>query len=217
MHRGRTLITRTVLRALPQTQNNSFFTTHCLAYCKPRPNAPTVYKCGASDRRTPAQNMRHLLKMCGAHAKINYTEELPAMVRDTRQLTHAEYLRLAMRHRFCLVAPGDFTSTHKITEAVALGAAGGCVPVLVLPGKPKDVGTQVAHMLPYARWLDWCEIAYLVPESEAAGGMAAVLRQLESLSKEEVEQKRRALRRVRDAFGARYVRDVIVMRSSSAG
>ena len=40
-------------------------------------------------------------------------------------MSHDEYLQLAMSHRFCLVAPGDFVSTHKITEAIALGAAGG--------------------------------------------------------------------------------------------
>ena len=47
-----------------------------------------------------------------------------------------------MSHRFCLVAPGDFTSTHKITETIAIAAAGGCLPVLVLPGGAKDAPTQ---------------------------------------------------------------------------
>ena len=36
-----------------------------------------------------------------------------------------------------------------------MGAADGCLPVIVLRGPPE--GT-----LPYTRWLDWCEIAVLV-------------------------------------------------------
>ena len=46
------------------------------------------------------------------------------MVRDTRQLSHADYLAATFSHRFCLVAPGDFISSHKISEAIAIGAAG---------------------------------------------------------------------------------------------
>ena len=53
---------------------------------------------------------------------------------------------------------GDFVSTPKITEFVALGAAGGCLPVLVLKGEPHNT-------LPYMRWLDWCEIAWVVNAS----------------------------------------------------
>jgi hypothetical protein len=30
-----------------------------------------------------------------------------------------------MAHRFCVIAPGDFPSTPKITEFVAIGASGG--------------------------------------------------------------------------------------------
>ena len=37
---------------------------------------------------------------------VNFAEELDDTRRDTRRLPHAEYLRLAMLHRFCLVAPG---------------------------------------------------------------------------------------------------------------
>ena len=61
-----------------------------------------------------------------------------------------------MSHRFCLVAPGDFVATHKITEAVALGGAGGCIPLFVLPTKHR-----VESMLPYTRWLDYCAIDYV--------------------------------------------------------
>ena len=36
--------------------------------------AQSVYKCGASDRRTPAQNLKHLLKMCNVYSDVNYTK-----------------------------------------------------------------------------------------------------------------------------------------------
>ena len=49
-----------------------------------------------------------------------------------------------MSHRFCLVAPGDFVATHKITEAVALGGAGGCIPLFVLPTKHR-VESMLLH------------------------------------------------------------------------
>eukprot|EP00965_Chrysotila_dentata_P196172 6177420-Pleurochrysis_carterae.AAC.5 len=45
---------------------------------------------------------------------VNYTDEMADMVRDSRSLPHNEYLRTALHHRFCLVAPGDYVSTHKI-------------------------------------------------------------------------------------------------------
>ena len=64
------------------------------------------------------------------------------MVRDTRSLPHAEYLRLAMGHRFCLVAPGDYPSTHKVAEAMALGGSGGCIPVFVVP---EQAGGRAGH------------------------------------------------------------------------
>eukprot|EP00310_Coccolithus_braarudii_P011385 CAMPEP_0183374166 /NCGR_PEP_ID=MMETSP0164_2-20130417/113678_1 /TAXON_ID=221442 /ORGANISM="Coccolithus pelagicus ssp braarudi, Strain PLY182g" /LENGTH=187 /DNA_ID=CAMNT_0025551167 /DNA_START=206 /DNA_END=769 /DNA_ORIENTATION=- len=112
------------------------------------------------------------------------------------QTPHAEYLSKALGHRFSIVAPGDFVATHKITEAVALGAAGGPLPVFVLPK-----GTGVAAMLPYTRWLDYCQLGYVVSEQTVlSGGMAAVLRKLEGVGEEEAAQKYAHLRLVRDAF-----------------
>mmetsp|Transcript_3548 Transcript_3548/g.7676 ORF Transcript_3548/g.7676 Transcript_3548/m.7676 type:complete len:120 (-) Transcript_3548:767-1126(-) len=36
-----------------------------------------------------------------------------------------------MLHRFCIVSAGDTLSTQKMSEAVALAAVGGCLPLLV--------------------------------------------------------------------------------------
>ena len=41
-----------------------------------------------------------------------------------------------MQHRFCAVAPGDTWSTKKIAEVVAIGGAGGCIPLIVVPRPP---------------------------------------------------------------------------------
>ena len=114
-------------------------------------------------------------------------------------LPHAEYLRLAMSHRFCLVAPGDFVSTHKITEAIALGAAGGCIPLFVIPARVGAGG-----MLPYTRWLDYCKLAYVISARTAASRMEAVVRTLLSISEREVDAKWAELRRARNAFVFRH-------------
>ena len=111
---------------------------------------------------------------------------------------------MSQSHRFCLVAPGDYPSTPKITEFVAVGAAGGCVPVVVVPS---PVHEGALRMLPYAStWLDYCEIAYLVPESAVsnASQMRAVLDRLSEIAPAQAEERRAALRRVRDAFVARH-------------
>ena len=96
-------------------------------------------------------------------------------------------------HRFCLAAPGDFKSTPKITEFVALGAVGGCLPVLVLTGPARET-------LPYTGSIDWCEIAYLIDEKRARTDMASILIKLQNVTEEEATAKRTALLAVRDAF-----------------
>ena len=47
-----------------------------------------------------------------------------------------------------------------------LGAAGGCLPVMVLARR--GGGT----MLPYLRWLDWCKLAIIVSEKTAQKSMS---------------------------------------------
>ena len=186
---------------------------------------------------------------CQKYRTVDFDSERADMARDTRRLPHAAYLELAMSHRFCLVAPGDYPSTHKarrsltcgrsITtlpyahnsppvnprwtprdaprtnlvthrmvrshEAMALGGAGGCIPVFVLPVRedttaahraarqsaggrslPSKLGQAVARTLPYTRWLDYCEVAYLVTERAATLDFSAALRKLRAVTDEEV-------------------------------
>jgi hypothetical protein len=62
---------------------------------------------------------------CRAYRDVDWDAELPDVPRTNRQLERQAYLKAAMSHRFCIVAPGDFPSTPKITEFVAIGALGG--------------------------------------------------------------------------------------------
>ena len=48
-------------------------------------------------------------------------------------------------------------------------------------------------MLPYTRWLDWCQIAVLVSEQTARTNMGAVLSRLEAIGKQEAAAMRRRL------------------------
>jgi hypothetical protein len=137
--------------------------------------------------------IQQLRRTCRSYRGVNFTDELGDMARSARNLPASKYFANAFQHRFCLAAPGDFVSTPKITEYVAMGAAGGCLPVFVLAGSP-------ARTLPYTRWLDWCSISYIVSDATARHGMASVLAKLEQVTAEEAAQKRAALLAVRDAF-----------------
>ena len=74
------------------------------------------------------------------------------------------------------------------------GGAGGCLPLFVVPNR------GAPHMLPYLRWLDYCQVSVLVTEEAATENMPGVLRALQALPPDEIAAKRRALRDVRDAF-----------------
>jgi hypothetical protein len=134
-----------------------------------------------------------LRRSCRAYNHVDFRDELADMATSTRNLPSSQYWAESTGHKFCLAAPGDFVSTPKITEFVAMGAFGGCLPVLVLSGKP-------SLTLPFTRWLDWCSIAFLVSDGTARHGMKSVLAKLELVTAEEAATRRDALRAVRDAF-----------------
>lgn len=140
---------------------------------------------------------------CKFYKKVPWDDELPDVARTNRALNRSAYLRAAMNHRYCVVAPGDYPSTPKITEFVAVGAAGGCLPVVVVPSPARD---GARRQLPYAStWLDYCDIAFLIPESAVGNSseMRVILDRLAAVSPAEAARKRRALRHVRDAFVTR--------------
>ena len=138
-----------------------------------------------------------LRAQCNAYKKIDFSD--PSLRRDldrdSRFLNQEQYLSAAFGHRFCLAAPGDFLSASpKITEFIAVGAAGGCIPVLIVP---RDALT----ILPHGQWLDYCQFAFLVRQTVSRpADMRAVLARLENVTAAEAAVKHLALRRVRDAF-----------------
>ena len=107
--------------------------------------------------------------------------------------SYAEWAAEAFRNRFCLVSRGDYPQTPKLADFVMFGAAGGCLPVVVLMEEP-------SRTLPYMGWLDYCDVAYLVSEAAARRNMSAVLTKLRAVTAAEAAAKRRRLSQVRDAF-----------------
>ena len=198
--------------AFLEAQNITFFTEFCRFACAGSQNLGGSGKivwtaCLGTTRKNPKlvpilrQELKDKCKK--GYAGVNYDDELADMRRDTRRLPHPEYLRLAMSHRFCLVAPGDFVSTHKVSEAMALGAAGGCIPVFVLPNQQRkdvDLTVDITHYLPYTRWLDWCEVAFFVSELHAREEFGSVLEMLDRIPEVELTAKRERLKQLRDAF-----------------
>jgi|UniRef100_A0A7S3EV51 hypothetical protein len=86
---------------------------------------------------------------------------------------------------------------------MALGGAGGCIPVFVIPEirrGPGSASKSIGAMLPYTRWLDYCSTAYVVSDTTARVGFSAVLTKLRAVGEAEAAAKLDALRGVRDAF-----------------
>ena len=170
--------------------------------------------CGTT--RACKSGVAAMQRECKFYKKVDWEDELPDVAATNRALNRSAYLHAAMSHRFCLVAPGDYPSTPKITEFVAVGAAGGCLPVVVVPSPASD---GARRQLPYATtWLDYCEIAFLIPESAVsnASEMRVALDRLAAVTPAEAQRKRRALRRVRDAFVTRTAANADASRPSAS-
>lgn len=173
-----------------------FFTTFCRGACTSMYAHHT--SCAAGAGSSTREMQRVFEANCRTYRSVDFSLEYDDMQRDTRRLSHDEYLAHAMAHRFCLVAPGDSASTHKIAESIALGGAGGCVPVFVVGG---GCSTDAARrVLPYTRWLDYCELGYFITVEAARADMLGALRHLRAISADEWHAKSARLRAVRDAF-----------------
>ena len=176
----------------------SFIGTHCHAL-----GCSNESSCDTSLLRTHSDSaaLRSFRQRCKPYLElVNFTSELPDMEADatssrrfiaaqghtdgrSHMAAHGQqddaYLGRAMAHRFCLVAPGDFWSTKKIAETVAIGGAGGCIPIIVVPpphtkrlshdrarrarlnasiDESLGLGQRLSRFLPYTSWLDWCVI-----------------------------------------------------------
>jgi len=192
-----------VVDGLSDEQLRSYCHDYCRAHAEEGASVKRVEEAGKQlahklAKRDGSVRMRcksrsSLRRYCKSHKDVDFASELPDMAAAARKLPQHEYYQLAMGHRFCLSAPGDFVSTPKITEFVALGAAGGCLPVLVIRG-------EAHNTLPYMRWLDWCRVGYLVNASRAVRHMDEVVSALRAVTAAEAAAKYAALREVVDAF-----------------
>lgn len=183
-------------------QPNPYFINACKASCG------AGAQCGASEHSTPAQNLQRLRRKCKKYETVDFGAEAADYARDAElRWSDRQYLQETMQHRFCIIARGDFPSTPKIAELLAVGAAGGCLPVFVLDLPPNFNHTQVAvqsamaQRLPFYSWLRYCSFSYFVSRKAAVTDMPGVLRALESVSAAEAQGKLAALGKLRRVFG----------------
>lgn len=97
-----------------------------------------------------------------------------------------QFLATAAGHRFCLIAQGDPGNTAKVTETIALGGSGGCIPLYVLYAvrtQRAPTPPDFARDLPHLRWLDYCNVAYFITEFTARNHMARVLEWIDGVLK----------------------------------
>ena len=199
---GQYAVCRRPMRWL-RKQPNSFFINACKSSCG------AGAQCGASERSTPDQNLQRLSRKCKRYKTVDFEAEASDYARDSAlRWSDRQYLREAMQHRFCLIARGDFPSTPKIAELLAVGAAGGCLPVFVLDfprssTRPSQAAVQgaMARTLPFSSWLQYCSFSYFVSRKAAERDMPGVLRALESVSAAEAQEKLAALGKLRSVFG----------------
>lgn len=118
--------------------------------------APYYVEKAAVPARVPAWEQRKLVLFAGHIPKEKFSTVRLAASRflstrgdatvrvGEKRLSFDKYRRLMFEHKFCIVAPGDTHATAKLAETVTVGAAGGCIPLLL---------SCVA--LPYAEILDY--------------------------------------------------------------
>ena len=160
--------------------------------------------CLGSWQLTPKRAVARLSSMCTPYAEVDFgAEETSMRSAAERSGSREQFLQAAARHRFCLVAQGDPGGTSKVAETIALGGAGGCIPVFVLysaRSERRPLDSDFARDYPFTRWLDYCTIAVFVTAHAALHNMTRVLDYLDGISEEEGRAKLAALRQVRPAF-----------------
>ena len=144
--------------------------------------------------------------MCKNYRDVNFHQEIPFMTRDTirgKDKNTYNYLKMASQHRFCLVAQGDPGNTGKISETIAIGGAGGCIPVYILQNAKTRAKIKKSFYIrdyPYIRWFDYCSISYFVPHYYAMTNMKKVLDWLQKRPLSEIRAKQAALEKARHMF-----------------
>ena len=197
--------------AEPMNLSAAWLSTYCRPYCGSassthlglRTREPS--RCSA-DITAPAglhQSRLRFRKLCHSYRDVDFGSELPQMHRDSSESWSKErYLQEAMGHRFCLVAQGDFVGTPKLTEMMAIGSAGGCIPLIVLPERRESV----SQVLPYLTWLDYCAAVFFASTSVVSDhtALTRLLTSLEQITPKVARAKHAALEAIRNAFVTRH-------------
>ena len=138
-------------------------------------------------------------KQCKYYSHVQY-DQIPQIFNSSK-LTQSQYLNHAFNHEFCIVAPGDTLSTHKLAESIVVGGMGGCIPIIVVPSNPY-------MMLPFIRWFDYCKGTVLVSIETATHNMSLFAKKV--LPNINVREKKNYLKQNYHAFLSENVGDYIL-------
>jgi hypothetical protein len=113
-----------------EANHTSFCRERCAAESRHQGHVPT---------RTCMRSAEELRRTCRSYRGVDWELVHAAPARAVGlggRISVGSFLGKGLAHRFCVASPGDLLYTPKTSEAVALAAAGGCVPLLVLPDSP---------------------------------------------------------------------------------
>ena len=118
----------------------------------------TQASCIGSFRKPDQQAADKLREKCRQYDGARVASEAADMSRDVaRSGGRSQFLATAAGHRFCLIAQGDPGNTAKVTETIALGGSGGCIPLYVLFAvhtRRAPTPSDFIRDLPHVRWLE---------------------------------------------------------------
>ena len=126
----------------------------------------------------PSGSLGHFRRQCLPYMATNFSAIYRAASAhfENKGLSQADYYAKAMAHRFCIVAPGDYVSTRKVTESIAIAAAGGCLPLFV--GEDNS-------QRPYADHVNYCSVGFIISTWQAEHALAGVLHRLSAVTEAE--------------------------------
>ena len=114
--------------------------------------------CVGSWRQSDQETADTLRRKCRHFDGARVASEAADMSRDVaRSGGRNQFLATAAGHRFCLIAQGDPGNTAKVTETIALGGSGGCIPLYVLfavQTRRAPTPSDFIRDLPHVRWLE---------------------------------------------------------------
>lgn len=112
---------------------------------------------------------------------------VPANVKPGAKYSpHDEYLQQMLRAKFCFAPRGDTASAKRLYESIAAG----CIPIII----------SDKLRLPYQRQIEWSAFSLRYSERVVAADPHQVLRDVQAMPAEQIEQMRRNVLAVRPMF-----------------